>query len=95
VFLAGGDDWTGSRTTNTGTDDSAPFPASNGLRAGPALHRPCWYATPTTLPDGRIHVQGGKGGADRPELRGPFACGTGHSAQPLYGRVGTSIRSLA
>lgn len=70
VFLAGGDNWTGSRTTNTGTNDTALFrTGSNSLMAGPDLHRPRWYATLTTLPDGQIYIQGGKGGADRPELR--------------------------
>jgi len=33
------------------------------------MQRKRWYATATTLPNGEVFVQGGKGGNDHPEIR--------------------------
>lgn len=71
VLIAGGDNWTGSSTTNTGNNNSNIFyPGVNTLgRDGTAMKRPRWYASTMTLPDGRIYIQGGTGGEDYPEIR--------------------------
>jgi hypothetical protein len=78
VFVAGGDNWNGTRTTNTGNNNSNIFsPGVDTLtRSTNSMNHSRWYATPTTLPDGRIYIQGGKGGEpnsiggqDYPEIR--------------------------
>lgn len=71
LLMTGGDTWNGAATTGVGNADATLFrPGSNSLATGPAMNRPRWYATMTTLPDGEIYVQGGRGGGDRPEVRG-------------------------
>ena len=71
VFLTGGDNWTGTATTNLGNTNTNLFsPADNSLTRGPEMARPRWYATATTLPNGEVYIQGGKGGADLAEVRG-------------------------
>jgi hypothetical protein len=79
VLLAGGDnwDWEQSKTKNTGNNESVIFhPGGKNLTQGKPMQRSRWYATPTTLPDGRIYIQGGIDGEpgslpgdDRPEIR--------------------------
>ena len=75
VFIAGGDNWTGRGTTNSGNNNSnlfTPNPgnvASSSLVQGNNMTRARWYASATTLIDGQTYVQGGSGGTDRPELR--------------------------
>lgn len=70
VFLAGGDNWTGSATTNTGNNNSNLFsPASNTLARGSNMNRPRWYSSSTMLLNGDTYIQGGSGGTDRPEVR--------------------------
>lgn len=72
VLLAGGDNWTGTSTTNTGNNNSNVFyPGVNALgRDETTMKRSRWYASPTTLPDGRIYLQGGLGEGERyPEVR--------------------------
>ena len=70
IFLAGGDNWTGTSTTNTGNDNTNLFDyTANTLTRGKNLNRPRWYATTTTLVNGEVYIQGGKGGADFPEVR--------------------------
>ena len=70
VFIAGGDNWDGSKVTNVGNNDTNVLdPATNRLTPGRDMFRPRWYATMTTLPNGEIYIQGGKGGADRAEVR--------------------------
>jgi hypothetical protein len=71
VLVAGGDNWTGTATTNTGNNNSNIFsPSDNNLTpSGNTMNRPRWYASPITLPDGRTYIQGGIGGEDHPELR--------------------------
>jgi hypothetical protein len=71
IFIAGGDNWTGTGTTNTGNNNTNLYRYSDDtLARGPNMNRPRWYATTTVLPNGEIYVQGGSGGADRPEVRG-------------------------
>ena len=70
VFLAGGDNWTGSTTTNTGNNNSTVFSVgSNALSRGPNMNRARWYASSITLLNGDTYVQGGAGGSDFPEVR--------------------------
>ncbi len=70
VFIAGGDNWTGTSTTNTGNNNSNVFDyESDTLTRQNNLQRARWYSTSTVLPDGRVYVQGGSGGGDRPEIR--------------------------
>jgi len=70
IFIAGGDNWTGTQTTNTGNNNTNLYRYSDDtLARGPNMKRPRWYASTTVLPNGEVYVQGGKGGADRPEVR--------------------------
>jgi hypothetical protein len=93
VLVAGGDNWTGTATTNTGNNNSNIFsPSDNSLTRSGNMNRQRWYASPITLLDGRTYIQGGNGGADRPEVRdskGNFALLTGVDTSnlfPLYPR---------
>ena len=71
VLLAGGDNWTGTNTTNTANNDSNLFdPAANTLSRGADMNRARWYSTATTLANGETYIQGGSSGTDRPEIRG-------------------------
>lgn len=71
VAIAGGDNWTGSATTNTGNPNSILFnPADNSLSSGATMSRSRWYATSTALLNGEILVMGGLGGNDRADIRG-------------------------
>lgn len=70
VFLAGGDNWTGSGTTNSGNDNTNVFSyEANTLTRGSNLNRERWYASTTVLLNGETYLQGGMGGTDRPEIR--------------------------
>jgi YVTN family beta-propeller protein len=70
VFLAGGDNWTGTGTTNTGNNNSNLFDyGANTLARGNNMNRARWYSTSTVLINGEVYVQGGTGGTDRPEIR--------------------------
>jgi YVTN family beta-propeller protein len=70
VFVAGGDNWTGTGTTNTGNNNSNLFDyGANTLARGNNMNRARWYSTSTTLLNGEVYIQGGTGGTDRPEIR--------------------------
>jgi YVTN family beta-propeller protein len=70
VFIAGGDNWTGTGTTNTGNNNSNLLTLStNGLQRGINMNRPRWYSSSITLLNGETYIQGGSGGTDRPEVR--------------------------
>ncbi len=70
VFLAGGDNWTGTGTTNTANNNSNVFnPSSNALARGNNMNRARWYSSSTTLINGETYIQGGSSGTDRPEVR--------------------------
>jgi YVTN family beta-propeller protein len=71
VFMAGGDTWTGSNTTNQGNNRTSLFTATGtgALSRGADMSRNRWYSTSTTLMNGEVLVQGGKGGEDRAEVR--------------------------
>ncbi len=72
LLVNGGDNWTGTRTTNTGNPDVNLFDTvTNELRPAGRMNRARWYSAVTTLPDGRQYVQGGSGGQDYPEVREP------------------------
>jgi YVTN family beta-propeller protein len=71
VFLAGGDNWTGTTTTNTGNNNTNVLDlSSNVLSRGNNINRLRWYSTSTVLLNGEVMIQGGSGGTDRPEIRG-------------------------
>jgi YVTN family beta-propeller protein len=70
VLIAGGDVWTGTQTTNTGNNNSTLFDSASGsLTRGANMQRARWYSSATTLVNGETYIQGGTGGADRPEIR--------------------------
>jgi hypothetical protein len=70
VFIAGGDNWTGTGTTNTGNDNSNVFNyGNNTLTRYGNMNRSRWYSSSTTLLNGETYIQGGSGGTDRPEIR--------------------------
>jgi YVTN family beta-propeller protein len=70
LFIAGGDNWTGSGTTNTGNNGTTLLNAGTlGLSRGGNINRARWYSTSTMLLNGEVYIQGGSGGTDRPEVR--------------------------
>ena len=70
IFIAGGDNWTGTSTTGAGNNNTNLYGYSDDtLTRGPNMKRARWYASTTVLPNGEVYVQGGLGGADRPEVR--------------------------
>jgi YVTN family beta-propeller protein len=70
VFIAGGDNWTGTGTNNQGNNNSNLFnAAANALTRTANMNRPRWYSSSTMLLNGEILIQGGAGGSDRPEVR--------------------------
>jgi YVTN family beta-propeller protein len=86
IFIAGGDNWTGSGTTNTGNANSNVFSyTGNTLTRGNNMNRARWYSSSTALVNGEIYVQGGNGGGDLPEVRdanGSFRLLTGANTSP-------------
>jgi YVTN family beta-propeller protein len=70
IVISGGDNWTGTATTNTGNNNSTVLDlGTNVLTRGNNMNRARWYSTSTTLLNGETYVQGGSGGTDRPEVR--------------------------
>ncbi len=70
ILISGGDNWTGTNTTNTGNNNSNLFDyGDNTLARSVNMHRARWYASSTALVNGEIYIQGGSGGTDRPEVR--------------------------
>jgi YVTN family beta-propeller protein len=70
VFIAGGDNWNGTGTTNTGNNNSNLFNAAdNSIARQGNMNRARWYSTSTMLLNGEILTQGGSSGTDRPEVR--------------------------
>jgi YVTN family beta-propeller protein len=86
VFIAGGDNWTGTGTTNTGNNNSNLFNATaNSLTRTGNMNRARWYSSSTMLLNGEVLIQGGAGGSDRPEIRaadGSFRLLTGADTTP-------------
>ncbi len=87
VFIAGGDNWTGSATTNTGNNNSNLFDvASRSLTRQGNMNRARWYSSSTMLLNGEVYIQGGSGGTDRPEIRaanGAFRLLDGANTSPF------------
>ena len=70
-FLAGGDVWSGTQTTNTANQNSNLLDTATGtLTRKNNMQRPRWYSTSVTLTNGETYIQGGASGTDRPEVRG-------------------------
>ncbi|WP_159717293.1 glyoxal oxidase [Geminicoccus flavidas] len=88
MLIAGGDNWDGSKTLNTGSKRSNIFRSdSNDLVPGRSMYRARWYATLTTLPNGETFIQGGDYGTDHPEIRnrqGSFRLLNGADTSPYY-----------
>lgn len=88
VFIAGGDNWTGSATTNTANNNSNLFDYGNDtLTRQSDMNRARWYSSSMTLLDGRVYIQGGTSGEDHPEVRqanGSFQLLTGADTSGLF-----------
>jgi YVTN family beta-propeller protein len=70
VVLNGGDIMANGGSTNVGNNNTNIFnPLNNSLTRGNNLNRARWYSSSTVLLNGEVYVQGGNGGADRPEVR--------------------------
>ncbi len=70
VVLNGGDIMSNGGSTNVGNNNTNIFnPLNNSLTRGTNLNRARWYSSSTVLLNGEVYVQGGNGGADRPEVR--------------------------
>jgi len=70
IFIAGGDNWTGSGTTNTGNNNSNVFDyGDNSLTRSSNMFRARWYSSATVMINGEVYIQGGNGGGDLPEVR--------------------------
>jgi YVTN family beta-propeller protein len=70
VVINGGDTWTGTKTSNTGNPSSTIYNVATGaLTKANDMTRSRWYASATMLLNGEVYIQGGSGGADRPEVR--------------------------
>ena len=68
--MAGGDNWNGASTTNTGNNNSNLFNyGTNTLTRGNNMNRARWYSSSIALLNGEVYTQGGTGGTDRPEIR--------------------------
>jgi PA14 domain/Domain of unknown function (DUF1929)/Putative Ig domain/PKD domain len=71
IFVAGGDNWTGTSTTNGANNNSNLLTAASGsLTRQSNMQRARWYSSSTTLINGETYIQGGSSGTDRPEIRG-------------------------
>ncbi|HSC14864.1 MAG TPA: putative Ig domain-containing protein [Gammaproteobacteria bacterium] len=71
ILIAGGDNWTGTGTTNTGNNNSNVFDSDGNTltRSAVNMNRARWYSSSTVLVNGDIYIQGGSGGGDFPEVR--------------------------
>ena len=70
VFIAGGDNWTGTGTTNTGNNNSNLIDyGNNSMSRQSNMNRARWYSSSITLLNGETYIQGGSGGTDFPEIR--------------------------
>lgn len=70
ILISGGDNWTGSGTTNSGNNNSNLFDyGDNTLARSTNMNRSRWYSSSTVLVNGEVYVQGGTSGGDYPEVR--------------------------
>ena len=70
ILISGGDNWTGTGTTNTGNNNSNIFDTfGNTLARSANMNRARWYSSSTVLVNGDVYIQGGSGGGDFPEVR--------------------------
>lgn len=73
VIFSGGDIYSEAigQSINVGNADATLFrAATNTLERAGTMHRPRWYGSAITLPNGETYIQGGAGGGDRAEVRG-------------------------
>ena len=87
LLITGGDNWTSTGNTNTGTSAITLYtPSTNKMVAAGQMNEARWYGSVLTLPDGSAYIQGGTDGgavygdrvparAERAEIRDP-ATGT-------------------
>ena len=97
ILIGGGDDLLKGARGN----DLASFydPATGLVEAGPDMNHARWYATATTLPDGRVLLQGGRGETNADAALTPeIFDGTGWTDLPgatsleAYGLIGDERR---
>ena len=97
ILIGGGDDLLKGARGNA----FASFydPASGRVEAGPDMNAARWYATATTLPDGRVLLQGGRGDTNAdaaltPEIldAGTWTDLPGATSFEAYGLVGEERR---
>ena len=70
IELYGGDITVNGQSLNEPNPHITRFqPATNALTRVGQMHRERWYSTATMLLNGQVYIQGGKGGADFPEVR--------------------------
>src|SRR5688572_713843 len=71
ILISGGDNWTGTGTTNAGNNNSNVFDSDGNTltRSAVNMNRERWYSSSTVLVNGDIYIQGGSGGGDLPEVR--------------------------
>jgi len=70
VVLNGGDNWTGTATTNGPNRNSTVFDVgTRTLTRANDMQRERWYSSSTMLLNGEVYIQGGTGGTDFPEIR--------------------------
>jgi hypothetical protein len=74
IVINGGDNFIGSYanggTNNNGNSDSNLFNFTDDtVTSSSTMNRARWYSSVTALVNGEVYVQGGSGGADRPEVR--------------------------
>ncbi|UMG94773.1 ThuA domain-containing protein [Nocardioides sp. TF02-7] len=100
IMTVGGDDSLGANAPNDAAIGVTNYTTNTGITDEAPMHFPRWYPTGTTLPDGRIVVQGGssKGGPGGPGVITPEVYNpdegsgwkllTGATSQDAYGDGG-------
>ena len=87
VVMFGGDIWNGAKTTGVDNRNTVIYRPGAPLARGPDMWRARWYATATMLDNGEILIQGGRRGADRPEVRqtsGQYRLLSGANTSSIY-----------
>ena len=70
ILIAGGDNWTATaRRPTPATTGAIRLHRRPTCWRAPSLNRARWYSSSTALINGEVYIQGGKGGADLPEIR--------------------------
>jgi hypothetical protein len=95
LVISGGDTWGEgageSVNSSIGTREINVYdPATNGLSSAGQMAEPRWYATPTTLPDGDLYLQGGTDGrAVYPQASAPVVATRAEIRNSVTGQMRT------